>query len=302
MLHSNDESTVLRNLHGIDYQTTHIPPRLQASKQFPLHSLMPNACNLSKIDSYTISKHYGLVGFQSEKYTELYLPQGRYYNSIEEYDRHCTCPFTRTFTWNPEATWTTLRSGEFLQKTNRIEVIRFKTLQKPLYNLPNFHPKNFQGAIEIDAIHSIYIKDISSILPFIIASFYETFTWVKWKLQVKHFENENNTYMTTNNYSNIFDERLCRMHEQTLLLPFDYHTRFNIQNNKYIKSFPPCNTANFINIQVVNVNTTKITIPGGKFRSMPIRQQRSLIHLGLGESNIFQWENWQLQNSIKVPT
>jgi len=35
---------------------------------------------------------------------------------------------------------------------------------------------------------------------------------------------------------------------------------------------------------------------------MPIRRQRSLIHLGIGQSNIFQWENWQLHEAIKIPT
>ena len=35
---------------------------------------------------------------------------------------------------------------------------------------------------------------------------------------------------------------------------------------------------------------------------IPIRQRRSIIHLGWGQSNIFQWDNWQLQEGIKTPT
>jgi len=74
MLHSNEETTVLQNLQRLGFQSTWIPPPFQASKQIPLHSLMPYACNFSKIDSFTVSKHYGLVGFQSKTYTEQYFP------------------------------------------------------------------------------------------------------------------------------------------------------------------------------------------------------------------------------------
>jgi len=70
MLHSNDETTVLNNLHKLGYQTTRIPRQIQASKQISLHSLMPYACDFSKIDSFTESKQYGLVGFQSKTYTQ----------------------------------------------------------------------------------------------------------------------------------------------------------------------------------------------------------------------------------------
>ena len=35
---------------------------------------------------------------------------------------------------------------------------------------------------------------------------------------------------------------------------------------------------------------------------MPIRRQCSLIHLGMAQSSIFQLENWQLHEAIKIPT
>ena len=35
---------------------------------------------------------------------------------------------------------------------------------------------------------------------------------------------------------------------------------------------------------------------------MPIRKQRSIIHIGTGQTNIFQWEDWQLYGAIKIPT
>ena len=65
---------------------------------------------------------------------------------------------------------------------------------------------------------------------------------------------------------------------------------------------PLCNASNFLKIHIVNRDTTKIIIPGGKFRTISQKQKRSLIHLGIEDSNIFNWENWQMKNTIKTPT
>jgi len=302
MLHSDEETTVLRNLHHLGYQTTRIPPQIQASKQIPLHSLMPYACNYSNIDSFTLSEHYGLIGFQSKTYTRQYFPQGRYYNSISEYDLHCTCPFTRTLTWNPEANWTTLESGEFLQKTNRIEVIRFATFQKQRYNIKNDYRKNLQGGIKIDAIQSIYLSEISTLLPYIIVGFYETFLWVKWKMDVIHAEDTKPITSAQNEIADTAETEPCRINIEKLLISFNHKKRPQIHSDNRINAIPFCNKNDFIKIEVVNSRTTKITIPGGRFRTIPRRKQRSLIHLGIGQTNIFQWENWQLYESIKIPT
>ena len=43
MLHSNEENTVLNNLHTLGYETTHIPRQQQVSRRIPLHTLMPHA-------------------------------------------------------------------------------------------------------------------------------------------------------------------------------------------------------------------------------------------------------------------
>ena len=67
------------------------------------------------------------------------------------------------------------------------------------------------------------------------------------------------------------------------------------QNNLLISTYkqlpqnqlPLCNATNFLKIQIVNKDTTKIIIPGGKLRIIPQRQKRSLIHLGITNSNIF---------------
>ena len=281
MLHSTDESILLRKLQQNGYTTTSIPTTMQVSNNFSLHSLMPHKCNLSRIDSYTVSTQYGLVGFQSKTYTEEYFPQGKYYQSIEEYDKHCTCPYTRIFTWNPEANWTTLYSSEFLRQTNRMEVIHFRTLPKLEYHIPLTAWDQFHEMGEIDVIENIYLQDISAIVPIIISSFYETSTWVKWKLQVTHNIQENDT-------------KPCKVQQDNLLISLFKQLPQN--------ELPLCNASDSLKIQIVNKDTTKITIPGGIFRTITQKQKRSLIHLGIGDSNIFRWENWQTKNTIKTST
>jgi len=48
-LHSK-EAIVLNNLHNLGYRTTHMPQQDEVRKQIPFHSLMPHACDFSKID------------------------------------------------------------------------------------------------------------------------------------------------------------------------------------------------------------------------------------------------------------
>jgi len=299
MLHSNEETTALKNLHNLGYRTTYISQEDQVRKQIPLHSLMPYACDFSKIDSFTESKLCGLVGFQSKTYTQQYFPQGRYYNSIYEFDQRCTCPFTRQLIWNPETNWTTLESGEFLQKTNRIEVIRFKTLQNHRNNIKNDYLKNLQGIIKINAIQNIYIQELSSLIPHIIAEFYETFLWVKWKLDVTHFNGINDPNLNSSEITHIQEQKPCQIEIQKLLMFFNYNTKQKIHNNNYTNTTPHCNKNDFIKIEIVNEDTTIIIVPGGKFKPVPMRQRRSIIHVGTGQTNIFQWENGNYMDPLK---
>jgi len=74
-----------------------------------------------------------------------------------------------------------------------------------------------------------------------------------------------------------------------------------IQNNRFNET-PYCNKTDFVKIEIINRETTKLIIPGGKFKPTPIRSKRSILHFGLGKTNVFQWENWQRHGSIKIPT
>jgi len=62
-----------------------------------------------------------------------------------------------------------------------MEVIQFKTLPKLEYNIPLTARDQFYEMGEIDVIENIYLKEISTILPIIFSSFYETSTWEIWK-------------------------------------------------------------------------------------------------------------------------
>jgi len=90
------------------------------------------------------------------------------------------------------------------------------------------------------------------------------------------------------------DTKPCTIQQDNLLI--------SIMRQLTQNQLPFCNASNFLKIQIVNKDTTKISIPGGKFRIITQNQKCSLIHLGIGDSNIFQWENWQMKNTIKTPT
>jgi len=125
-----------------------------------------------------------------------------------------------------------------------MEVIQFETLQKLEYHIPLMARNPFYEMGEIDVVENIYLKEISAIIPIIISSFYETSTWVKWKLQVTHNLTENDT-------------KPCTVQQNNLLIS---------TNRQFPQSqLPLCNASNFLKIRIVSKDTTKITIPGGKF-------------------------------------
>jgi len=69
-----------------------------------------------------------------------------------------------------------------------------------------------------------------------------------------------------------------------------------------IRKIPYCNKTEFVKVEIVNSVTTKIIISGGIFRPIAIRRSRSLIQLGTGQTNAFQWETWQLHGSLTIST
>jgi len=121
-------------------------------------------------------------------------------------------------------------------------------------------------------------------------------------LDVTHVNeiNDPNLYSARITYAHALKQ--CPIEIQKLSRFFNYNTKQQIYNNNYTNATPYCNKNDFIKIEIVNKYTTRITIPGGKCRPAPIRKQRSIIHVGTGQTNVFQWENWQLHGAIKIPT
>jgi len=70
----------------------------------------------------------------------------------------------------------------------------------------------------------------------------------------------------------------------------------------HIRKIPCCNKTEFVKVEIVNTDITRIIIPGGIFRKIAIRRCRSLIQLGTGQPNVFQWETGQLHGSLTIST
>ena len=146
------------------------------------------------------------------------------------------------------------------------------------------------------------MTDLSSIIEHIVAGFYETFSWVQWKLNVTYFSGKNDININSFQPIQVHEIRPCQIDIQKLLMHFSPNTKQRIEQRNRINGMPCCNKTEFVKIEIVNADTTRITIPGGIFRPIPTRSQRSIIHLGTGKTNVFQWENWQLHGSIRIPT
>jgi len=86
------------------------------------------------------------------------------------------------------------------------------------------------------------------------------------------------------------------------MIQFSHNMKQKIEQNDRMENIPRCNKNDFIKIDLVNSDTTTIIIPGGIFRPISTKRPRSIIHLGTGKTNVFQWENWQLHGSVRIPT
>ena len=173
---------------------------------------------------------------------------------------------------------------------------------KRWYNIQNDYIQNSQERIRINAVESIYMDELSSIVAHIIAGFYETFPWVKWRLNVTHFCGKNDTNINSFQPIQVHEIKPCQIDIQKLLMYFSPNTKKRIKQNNRINGTPYCNKTDFVKIENVNADTTRIMIPGGIFRPDPTRSRRSIIHLGTGKTNVFQWENWQLHGPVRIPT
>jgi len=94
----------------------------------------------------------------------------------------------------------------------------------------------------------------------------------------------------------------CQIDIREILMDFSPEIKRQIKQINRINEIPHCNKTDLVKIEMLNSDTTRIIIPGGIFRSIATRRPRSLMHLGTGQTNVFQWENWQLHGSIRIST
>ena len=128
--------TILQNfLRTQGLQTTPIERYKQVRKRYSLAELMPHECNERQISNVYRSNEYYKVGFSGKTYTGKYYPKGRYFPNIDSYDKECLCPILRTETWNPETKWNMLCSGEYLNDSTPVEVLKLRVLVKPQYKM-----------------------------------------------------------------------------------------------------------------------------------------------------------------------
>jgi len=159
------------------------------------------------------------------------------------------------------------------------------------YQIQNDYIKNSQESMRTNAIESIYINDLSSIVAHIIAGFYETFSWVKWKFNVTHFSGKNDPNLDSFGPTQIREIRPCQIPIRELMIQFSHNMKQKIEQNNRMENIPWCNKTDFVKIEIVNSDTTRIIIPCGIFRPISTKRPRSIMHLGTGKTNVFQWDN-----------
>ena len=107
-------------------------------------------------------------------------------------------------------------------------------------------------------------------------------------MDVTHVNGINDPNLNSSRITYVHKLKTCQIEIQKLLLFFNYITKQKINNNNYTNEMPYCNKNDFIKIEIINEYTTIIIIPGRKFKLVPIRKRRSIMHVGAGQTNIFQ--------------
>jgi len=123
------------------------------------------------------------------------------------------------------------------------------------------------------------VNDLSSIIAHIIAGFYENFSWIKWKVNVTHFNGKNDPNIDSFGRTQIRERKPCQKSMREFLIQFSHNMKQKIKQINRIESIPHCIKTEFVKIEMVNSDTTRIIIPGGIFRPIATKRPRSIIHL-----------------------
>jgi len=167
--------TILQNfLRTQGLQTIPIERYKQVSKCHSLAELMPHECNERQISNVYRSKEYDNIGFSGKTYTEKYYPKGRYFPDIDSYAKECLCPIFRTETWNPETKWNTLYSGEYLNDSTPVEVLKLRVLVKLQYKMESEYNNITHKYSNIPVM-----RDAFMFTSKLLAYYYENYQWVR---------------------------------------------------------------------------------------------------------------------------
>jgi len=252
---------------------------------------MPYKCNERQISNKYQSKEYGKIGFRGKTYTEKYYTKGRYFPDVESYDKKCICPVFRDEKWNPEIKWNNVYSGEYLNGTAAVEVLRLRVIVKRRYNLQS----NFRNI----AYYYNQIPDMRDAFLFtsnLLAYYYERYHWVSWNFNVSHYKNFTYKNLThTSQYTNPVPP--CYLNPE-LHNKFVYIPPFKLERQllRLIRNnISECNYTQFVRWETKPNGETTFMIPGRSFRSiLYYRYKRSNFHyLGI-EALIFHWRKWIL--------
>jgi len=88
-----------------------------------------------------------------------------------------------------------------------------------------------------------------------------------------YFSGKNNPNINSFQPIQVHEIKPCQTDIQKLLMYFSPNTKQRIKQNNRIYGSPLCNKTDFVKIEIVNTDTTRIIIPGGIFRPIPARSQ-----------------------------
>jgi len=284
MYHGKKLTTLQNFLRTQGLQTKPSERHKQVHKHYPLAALMPYKCNERQISNVYQSKEYGKIGFSGRTYTEKYYPKGKYFP--DSYDKKCICPVFRDEQWNPEIKWTTVYSGEYLNDTAAVEVLRSKAIVKRRCNLQ--YTFNY---ITYCYNQIPNMRDAFLFTSHLLAYYYECYQWVSWNFNVSHYKNF--TYKNlTHTSPNTNPVPPCylnpEIHDKFVYIPPFKLERLLLRLIR--DKISECNYSQFGRWETKPNGEIIFMIPGGSFQPiLPYRHKRSNFHyVGIG-TLIFQW-------------
>ena len=161
------------------YEVRELPPT--KVKRTALADLMPWTCDEKTNAQIHNLKDFGRATVQGRTYMEAYWRGGKYYATVEDYDRACTCPPYYAVEWSPHLGTNKifspeLRGGHIAVETTRITLARCS--HYVIYFNDTRYKKNWTES-EVFA-SEVYLKTPLTTVSYLVNVLYETYQWVEW--------------------------------------------------------------------------------------------------------------------------